>query len=52
MTPYERELFFELLKKFKDDKKKKDGARFKDQVKFLVFLVVSLVVILALLGLV
>lgn len=52
MTPYERELFFELLKKFKEDEKKKDSARFKDQVKFLVFLVVSLFVILGLLRLV
>jgi hypothetical protein len=50
MTPYERELFFELAKKYKDEKRKKEAASFKAQVKFLGFLVISLVVILALLG--
>jgi hypothetical protein len=52
MTPYERELFFELLKKYQDEKRDKEKERFKDQVKFLSLLVVSLIFILVLSGLI
>jgi hypothetical protein len=52
MTPYEREMFYELSKKFKEEKQKKELVSFKGQLKFLALLVGFLIFLLVVIRLV
>lgn len=49
MTPVERELFFELLKKFKEEKRSKESVSFQRQLEFLAILVLLLFFLLVVL---
>jgi len=50
MTPYEKEMFYELSKKFKKEKQAKELVSFKGQLKFLGILVVFLIFLLVISG--
>ncbi len=52
MTPFEREMFYQLSKKFKEEKKSKELASFKGQLRFLGLLVSFLMFLLVVIRLV
>jgi hypothetical protein len=52
MTPLEREQFYVLAKKFKDEKRAKELVSFKGQLKFLGLLVGFLIFLLVVIHLV